>query len=52
MFLFLWNPWLKTGSLKKKENTNQNQLHDNKETDTAGIKDKLQEKQDMMAISN
>lgn len=31
----LKNHWLKKGSLKKKENTNQNQLHDKKETDTA-----------------
>jgi hypothetical protein len=44
--------WLKTESFKKKENTNQNELHDNKETDTVGIKDELQEKHDMMAISN
>jgi hypothetical protein len=44
--------WLKTGSLKKKENTKKDQLHDNKETDattsTSHITDKLQK----TAISN
>jgi hypothetical protein len=37
--------WLKTGSLKKKENTKQGQLHNNKEiggaTITSSIKEKL-----------
>jgi hypothetical protein len=40
--------WLKTGSLKQKENTKQDQLHDNKETagatGTSGIKGKLEKK--------
>jgi hypothetical protein len=40
--------WLKMGSFKKKENTKQNQLPNNKEIDgvasTSGIKDKLQNK--------
>jgi hypothetical protein len=40
--------WLKIVSLKKKVNTKQDQLHDNKEADeatsTSGTEDKLQKK--------